>query len=186
MIRLAPDRLAYPTRASARLLAPDRGGGAMGTGRPHRIQIVEDDYFIGMQIEDALAAGIVSGPGDEGAYGLHRLLAGGALGGFKIKIGAADQGSLAAEGVHCRGELPGAELRRSARRPPPRSARWGRRGSMPPVSACHGASIVWRMPSSARICIFSATRVSPGTTRSARLATSASPASFNSDCMSFS
>ena len=56
MIRLAPDRLAYPARASARLLAPDRGGGAMGTGRPHRIQIVEDDYFIGMQIEDALAA----------------------------------------------------------------------------------------------------------------------------------
>lgn len=56
MIRLAPDRLAYPARVSGRLLAPDRGGDAMGIGRPHRIQIVEDDYFISMQIEDALTA----------------------------------------------------------------------------------------------------------------------------------
>ena len=50
----------------------------------------------------ALAARIVAGPGDQGAHSLHRLFAGGALHGFKIKVGgSADQGSVA-YGVHVR------------------------------------------------------------------------------------
>jgi hypothetical protein len=45
-------------------------------------------------VDHALAAGIVPGPGDEGANSGHGVLAGGARHGFKIKV-VTDQGSVA-------------------------------------------------------------------------------------------
>ena len=65
-------------------------------------------------VDDAFAAGIVAGPGDEGADSIHGLLAGRPLDGFKIKTGRADQGSLAGGSIHRGGGLSWAELRQSA------------------------------------------------------------------------
>ena len=51
-------------------------------------------------VDDAFAAGVVPGPGDEGANRGHRFVARRLLHGFKINIGRADEGSVVSQSIH--------------------------------------------------------------------------------------